>query len=82
MHFLFFHFYLCHFNVFIEATQCHYSEKEATVTGMSQCNTLVRKVNFLVPDRVELHCDGNGDGGNCIEPSLFGTCVHLLPFSL
>ena len=58
------------------------SKKEATVTGMLQCNTLARKVNFMAPDRIELNCVGNGDGGDCIEPSLFGMCMPLLPFSL
>ena len=65
-------FYLF-FNVFIEVTQYYYPNKDATVTGMLQCNYLVRKVNFLVPDHVELHCVGNGDGGDCYEPTLFET---------
>ena len=35
----------------------------------------MRKVNFLMPDCVEIYCFGNGDEGDDIKPSLFGSCV-------
>ena len=71
--------FFSNFHVFIEAMQCQYPKKKQQLQG---CYTVIlgEKVNFLAPDRVELHCVGNG--GDHIESSLFGTCAHHSPFSL
>ena len=71
------------FNVFIEDTQDQFLNNEETITGMLQYNTFMRKGDdSLASDRVELQCDGNEDGGNGIQPSLFGLCAHLSSFPL
>ena len=43
--------------------------------------TLIKKVDFMVPEHVELH-SWEWERGKAIASSLFGTCVHLSAFSL